>query len=118
VICASPCASSVRLYDTALALLADVPLTPGLVSKAQCGYALAEGRHLPPPLAEALAGMREALDDVPAEKRATLEAELEWLEQECAQARRRDDLERLHRSPRFARTALELGRIAALAADR
>jgi inorganic triphosphatase YgiF len=105
--------SPVILYDTALALLADVPLWPGLVSKAQRGYALAEGRHVQPPLVEALAQLREVLEDAPEERRAVLAAELALLEQECAGARRREDLERLQRSARFARTALELGRSAA-----
>lgn len=102
-----------RLYEAALALLDDVELTVGLVSKAARGYALAEGKRARQPVPEALERMREALAAAPPARREPLEQELLALEEECAAARSDADLQRLHRSRRFARSALELGRIAA-----
>ena len=105
--------SAVRLYDAALELLDDIPLTVGFVSKSERGYALVEGKRARQPLAKALGRMREALEGAPEAQREALEPELRILEEECAKARRDDDFERLHHSPRFARAALVLGRLAA-----
>ena len=105
--------STVRLYDAALELLDDIPLTVGFVSKSARGYALVEGKRARQPLAKALGRMREALEGAPEARREALEPELRILEEECTKARRDDDSERLHHSPRFARAALVLGRLAA-----
>jgi inorganic triphosphatase YgiF len=101
-----------RLYEAALDLLESVPLTVGFVTKSDRGYALAAGGRARQPIPEALARMRETLEAAPTDLRPGLEDELTRLERECEAARDEADLERLHRSPRFARAALELGRIA------
>jgi inorganic triphosphatase YgiF len=104
---------AVRLYDMALGLLDDIPLTPGFVSKSARGFALAEGKRAVQPLGEALERMREALPLASDEKRPVFERELALLEKELARVRREQDLAALHHSPRFARVALELGRLVA-----
>ena len=100
------------LCYAALALLENVPLTVGLVTKSDRGYALAERRRARQPIREALARMRAELEAAPQAQRAALEPALAALERECAAARDDADLRQLQRSEGFARAALQLGRLA------
>ena len=102
-----------RLYDAALALLEDLDLTVGLLSKAARGYGLADGARAAPPVREELERLRASLDAIAPESRSALEADLDALDTELTTVRELADLERLRRSKRFARTALELGRTVA-----